>query len=156
LNLAEGGLSGASPLLSLVTLVHFELIKAEIYARNGDEQAALVALNNVRIQNEARFGGNYEPITLADFGAGGIYNETSLLQEIYDEIYLNLMGQIEVYNFVRRVNYDELSPLLNPRAGASTIPQRFRYPQSELDSNENIPAPQPGLFAKTKVNGGNN
>lgn len=155
LNLDDGGFFGPSAPFPLVTYAENELIRAEIHARNGDDQAALDALNNVRSYNQARFGGTYDDLVPADFAAGGDYADTSILQEVYDEMYLSLMGQIEVFNFARRVDYDELSPLLNPRAGANTIPQRFRYPQSELDANQNIPTPQPNLFAPTKANGGN-
>ena len=156
LNLADGGFFGASAPFPLITYAENELIRAEIYARNGNnDQAALDALNNVRAYNQARFGGTYADLVLADFQPGGAYANTTILQEVYDETYLSLMGQIEVYNFVRRVDYDALSPLLNPRSGASTIPQRYRYPQSELDANENIPSPQPNLFDPTRVNGGN-
>ncbi|MGD8426271.1 MAG: SusD/RagB family nutrient-binding outer membrane lipoprotein [Balneolaceae bacterium] len=153
-NLSDGGFFGASAPFPLVTYAENELIRAEILARNGDEPGALEALNNVRSYNQSRFGGTYDALVPADFQGGGAYASTTVLQEVYDEEYLSLMGQIEVFNFVRRVGYDSLSPLLNPRSGASTIPQRFRYPQSELDANENIPSPQPGLFAKTEVNGG--
>lgn len=154
LNLSDTGFFGASAPFPLVTYAENELIRAEILARNGDENGALDALNNVRAYNQNRFGGTYDALVASDFQAGGAYANTTVLQEIYDEEYLSLMGQIEVFNFVRRVGYDALSPLLNPRSGASTIPQRFRYPQSELDANENIPTPQPNLFAKTAANGG--
>jgi len=154
LNTNDGGFFGASAPFPLVTYAENELIKAEILARNGDQAGALDALNNVRAYNQSRFGGTYDALVASDFQAGGAYANTTVLQEIYDEEYLSLMGQIEVFNFVRRVAYDSLSPLLNPRSGASTIPQRYRYPQSELDANENIPSPQPGLFTKTQANGG--
>jgi len=153
LNLSNNGFFGASAPFPLVTYAENELIRAEILARNGNENDALTALNNVRAYNQSRFGGTYDALSASDFQAGGIYENTTVLQEVYDEEYLSLMGQIEAFNFVRRVSYDTLSPLLNPRAGSSTIPQRFRYPQSELDANENIPSPQPGLFTKTEVNG---
>jgi len=35
--------------------------------------------------------------------------------------------------------------------GASNFPQRYLYPQSELDTNPNIPASLPDFFAPTAL-----
>jgi hypothetical protein len=37
--------------------------------------------------------------------------------------------------------------------GASDFPQRFLYPQSEVDTNENVPSPLPEFFSTTELLG---
>ena len=55
-------------------------------------------------------------------------------------------------NFLRRTrNFIGVPNKPTGSTGASDFPQRFLYPQSELDANENIPSPLPEFFAPTAV-----
>jgi len=156
LNYEEGAMWGATTSFPLVTAVENYLISAEATLRAGnDMQAALAALNEARELLAQQFpGGRYEPYVLADFEAGGIAARPgasameALLYEIVEEKYVSLVGQIEVYNDLRRT--DNLLEI--PPVSGSDIPQRFLIPQVEIDANSNTPSPVPGLMVKTPVN----
>ncbi|MCB0563244.1 MAG: SusD/RagB family nutrient-binding outer membrane lipoprotein [Phaeodactylibacter sp.] len=150
------GMWAATASFPLVTVIENELIMAEAEWRgNSDPDAALTHLNNVRAMLAAQFpAGKYEPYTLADFDNGGIASRPglsrndALLYEIMEEKYVSLMGQMEVFNDVRRT--DNLLEL--PPTSGSQLPQRFLYPQEEIDANVNTPNPIPDLFEKTPIN----
>jgi hypothetical protein len=100
----------------------------------------------------------YEEYVAADFQSGGIENpsalsqEDALLKEILEERYVTLFGQIEVFNDTRRTsNEDNVKVQVPPNTG-SLLPQRFLYPQSEIDRNSSTPSPIPDFFSKTQVN----
>lgn len=132
----------------LVTYRENMLIIAETQAKLGNKKKALDALNKVRQYNENTYGGIYEDLELKDFQPGGLYENTTILREIYDEAYLAYIGRIKGFNLVRRVNY----PLDPTKASAETIPQRFLYSAQEINANPNVPDPIPGLFTATPIN----
>lgn len=139
----------------LMTAVETKLIIAECHARLGRSGDALVALNNVRVLNTARFGSQYAAYDVTDFGPNGIVSPTlsqdaALLKEILTEKYLSLVGQIETFNDLRRT--DNLVGVPKKSDTAPSIPQRFLIAQSEVNTNVNTPKPIPGLFVKTPVN----
>ena len=68
-----------------------------------------------------------------------------------EERYVTFFGQIEGFNDVRRTRKEEVGIKLQPNTG-SLLPERFLYPQSEIDSNPNTPSPLPGFFEPTEVN----
>lgn len=78
--------------------------------------------------------------------------DQALLKEILEERYVSFFGQIEGYNDMRRTQNETLVrvPVL-PNTG-TLLPQRFLYPQSEIDRNSSTPSPIPGLFVRTPVN----
>ncbi len=84
--------------------------------------------------------------------ASSLTADQALLREILEERYVSFFGQIEGFNDMRRTQTETLVkvPVL-PNAGAQ-LPQRFLYPQSEVDRNTATPSPIPGLFVKTPVN----
>ncbi len=101
---------------------------------------------------------NYEAFTTEDFANGGIENpdglsaDEALLREILEERYITLFGQIEGFNDMRRtLNEVNTRVKVNPNVG-NQLPQRFLYPQSELNRNANTPSPIPGLFELTPIN----
>lgn len=151
----DGMWSATSP-FPLVTAIENQLILAEAKWRgNNDPDAALTHLNNARAILAAQFpAGKYEAYTLADFDTGGIAarqglsRNDALLYEILEEKYVSLMGQMEVFNDVRRTD----NFLALPATSGSQLPQRFLYPQSELDANVNAPDPIPGVFEETPIN----
>ncbi|TYZ08634.1 SusD/RagB family nutrient-binding outer membrane lipoprotein [Hymenobacter lutimineralis] len=138
------GFSAPDAAYPLVTYSENQLILAEAYARKGQSDLALTALNNHRATLEAMFDGTYAAYEAADIPAGG------LLKEILTERYVTFIGQIEAFNDVRRT--DNALGLPIKGNGATSIPQRFLYPQSEVNTNTNTPSPLPGLFVPTPVN----
>ena len=98
--------------------------------------------------------GTYEAYVAADFESGGIANQPgatameSLLHEIVEEKYVSLVGQIEVFNDIRRTE----NLLEIPSTNGSEIPNRFLIPQVEINANANTPNPIPDLTEKTPVN----
>lgn len=82
----------------------------------------------------------------------GLTPDRALLKEILEERYVTFFGQIEGFNDVRRT-YDEtdIRVPVQPNTGTN-FPQRFLYPQSEIDRNTSTPNPIPGIFIKTPVN----
>lgn len=135
----------------LVTFMENQMIIAEVEAGQGNDQNAIDALNDTRDYLDNKFGtDNYDDLLLTDFQAGGAYAGISLDQHVRNWTYLGLIGQIEGFNFVRRIDYnvDGLTP-----AQGNQFPQRFIYPQDERNTNpDNVPSPAPGTFDATPVN----
>ncbi len=78
--------------------------------------------------------------------------DQALLREILEERYVSFFGQIEGFNDMRRTQNETLVRVpVVPNTGAQ-LPQRFLYPQSEIDRNSSTPSPIPGLFVRTPVN----
>ncbi len=161
---SEDGFFGGATSFPLVTFEENELIKAEANIRNDNFSDALSALNNFRSYMDA--GGyigqyyidsleiKYEPYEEADFEALGIENQgetksEALLKEIVQERYITLIGQIEQFNDIRRTkNLIGIVPVMG-----ISLPQRFFYPQSEINTNRNTPKQNPAdLFVPTAVN----
>ena len=99
----------------------------------------------------------YDPYIQGDFEPSGIENsdnitkEDALLREILEERYITFYAQIEGFNDVRRTRKENYGVQLTPNTGSS-LPERFLYPQSEIDTNPNTPSPIPGFFEPTRVN----
>jgi len=135
------------------------LLLAEAYARKGDFTNAVNYLNQARTYVNNIFGTTLSTnLTPADFGN----DQNQVLQAIYNETYLALMHQVEVFNFLRRIDFQiqYTDPATNqvvrltPKRGTQ-FPQRLYYPQSEISTNPNVPKQTTeDLYAKTRVNGG--
>jgi starch-binding outer membrane protein, SusD/RagB family len=156
LNYGATAMWAATAPFPLLTALETHLILAEAAWRaDGNVNEALEHLNDARAILAVRFpAGKYEPYVLADFEAGGMAarpGETAadaLLYEIVEEKYVCLVGQMEVFNDVRRTgNYLDLPPTTG-----NQLPARFLYPQVEIDANANTPSPIPGVFVPTPVN----
>ena len=96
----------------------------------------------------------------ADFSAGGIENnvlpniaqDRALLREILEERYVTFNGQIEGFNDLRRT-FKETDIRVNvPLNFGTQFPQRFIYPQFEIDINTSIPNPLPTIRDPTPIN----
>lgn len=147
------GFAAAEESYPLVTYLENQLIIAEAEARKSTtsgDQNAIDALNNTRnyLDNKLE-ANNYDALELTDFQAGGVYDGTSILEHTFNWTYLGLIGQIEGFNFLRRINFvvDGLTPVTG-----NAFPQRFVYPQNERNTNPNVPSPAPGLFDPTPAN----
>ncbi|EAY31202.1 hypothetical protein M23134_07614 [Microscilla marina ATCC 23134] len=147
INTTTSTIFGASASFPLVTYEENQLILAEANARQGNDAAALTALNNVRAALAAKYTtGTYTAYIATDIE---VATNAALLSEIIRERYCTLVGQIEVFNDVRRTNN---AIGLTPTTG-TTLPGRFIYPIVEDQSNSSTPTGL-GLFEKVKAFGG--
>lgn len=166
-----GGIDDANTPMKLVSYEENLLIWAECLLRvNNDPQAAIDKLNELRaylnsgaafnlINGDETF--NYEAYVLADFEAGGIENADNIatiravLREIIEERYITGYSTYMPFNDARRLlasDADVIVPFPLNNGTTSVNPQRFLYPQDEIDGNENIPNPIPDIFTPTPVN----
>lgn len=160
------GKFGSDSPMPMVTYGEMLLIIAEVDARTS-LSAGITSYNNYRALLDTGYSigisnsgyesetFNYEPYLSADFNPGGMENlnnisaTDALLREIYQERYIYFIGSFECYtDFGRTNNKAEIQ--LKP--GYSNSPQRFLYPQVEINSNPNTPKPIPPIHIKTPVN----
>jgi hypothetical protein len=150
----------------MVTYHENLLILAEAGFRSQGFATGLSALNVYRaylatggyLVNADPLAIKYEAYTAEDFANGGMENmdglnsDDALLREILEERYVSLFGQIEGFNDMRRtLTETTVRVKVSPNVG-SELPQRFLYPQTELDRNPSTPNPIPGFFVRTKIN----
>ncbi len=160
------GKFGSDSPMPLVTYGEMLLIIAEADTRTSFA-AGLTSYNNYRallntgysigIDNSgydsATF--SYLPYLATDFVLGGVENtsgsltsQNALLREIYQERYIYFMGSFESYtDFGRSKNIAEIQL----KTGLAGTPQRFLYPQVEINANPNTPSPIPSIVTKTPV-----
>lgn len=156
-NVVDGAFTASSK-GPMVTYFETQAILAEALARTGDAAGALVVLNNLRTYDATTYaGGRYSAYEAADFTAGGLLNQVAgqtadqaLLKEILTEKYLGMVGQIEPFNDLHRTG--NLIGIPKKTTSSADFPQRLLYPQSEVNTNPNVPQPLPGLFMKTPIN----
>ncbi len=165
---SEDGFFAANARFPIVTYQENLLIIAEANLKQAtpDPDMSLDALNTFRqyLGGESTTyiksgywgrGFQYDDYTLADFAAGGIANpgtlttQQALLTEVLEERYITFIGQTEQFNDVRRTkNFLGITPITGTK-----LPQRFLYPQSEINTNPNTPKLSSGdLFTETAVN----
>lgn len=170
LNFTLNGFFGQTTFFPLATFSENLLILAEADARINGFAAGLTRLNAYRAyMNTGAYinatyltTGNfrYDPYVAADFDAGGmenggaapLTNVRALLREIMEERYVNFIGQIEGFNDLRRTFKDNDIRVPVPLNFGTQFPQRFLYPQVEIDVNPSTPAPIPSLYDPTPVN----
>lgn len=98
----------------------------------------------------------YNPYVAADFATGGMENNSgptltdanALIREVLQERYIYFMGSYESFNDFGRTNNGGQIQL---KPGKSGTPQRFLYPQVEVNANPNTPSPIPSIITKTPV-----
>ena len=128
----------------IVTFAETQLILAEAtLLSGGSADDARAALNRVRASNAVQFpGDDLDELDDDDFDSGN-----DLLREILTEKYLTLIGNVEAFTDIRRTdNFIGVPP-----GTTQGIPQRFIYPQIELNANTSAPT-QTNLFNETPVN----
>jgi len=157
--------------MPLVTWGDMMLIQAEFEARTNGLSAGVTALNTYRSQLRTGYSiginddcldltgnpcaGMYADFDDADFEAGGIENETgdvdaihAFMRELYEERYVYFIGHYEAFTDIRRTdNIGEIQ-----LRDYSNSPQRFLYPQAEINSNTSVPSPIPNVDVKTAAN----
>ncbi|MCB0596109.1 MAG: SusD/RagB family nutrient-binding outer membrane lipoprotein [Lewinellaceae bacterium] len=164
-NTTDGFAAQTAP-APLVTFEENLLILAEAGFRTQGFNTGLGHLNEFRafmagggyLSNAVPAQLLYDPYGPEDFAAGGMENpdglsaDDALLREILEERYVTFFGQTEGFNDTRRTQKDTgVRVRVQPNTG-SELPQRFLYPQTEIDRNANVPSPIPGLFQPTDVN----
>ena len=122
----------------IVSFVETKLIEAEAAARTGGD--GLTPFNEVR----AYLASKYD----ASFPASNASGD-ALINQILEEKYCSMPGSIQVFNDTRRTKNVLGVPVKN--STAPSIPQRFLYPQIEINSNANFPG-LIDLFQPTPVN----
>ncbi|RZK47348.1 MAG: SusD/RagB family nutrient-binding outer membrane lipoprotein [Pedobacter sp.] len=148
-------------------LTHYEnqLIIAEAQARTGNNDEALTALNLVRYELATGYingktmavaGRKYDAYTRADFSPSGLANpngyvavQDALLYEIVSQRFIILLMQYEAFNDYRRLA--KALPVVQLPITLYTgnqRPERFIYPQDEINVNPNVPTPLPNQFVK--------
>ncbi len=156
LNTSSGGAYSATSPYPIVRASETHLLLAEAYTRLGQTGSAITELNNARRYNNNVFNDNSADYVASD---PAVNSSANLLQSIFDEEYLSLMHQVEVFNFARRINYqiqytDSTGTVikLTPSNGTQ-FPQRFFYPTNEITANPNTPVQSASdLFKATTVN----
>lgn len=170
LNFTVNGFFGQTTFFPLVSFAENLLILAEADTRINGFTAGLARLNTYRaymntgayINTTYLTTGNwrFDPYVAADFAAGGMENaatpalaqDRALLREIMEERYVTFIGQLEGYNDLRRVFKETDIRVPVPLNFGTQFPQRFIYPQFEIDINTAVPNPLPTIFDPTPVN----
>jgi len=140
LNAQPGGYFAVDASFPIVSFVETKLIEAECASRLGLDGLALAPFNEVRAHLATVWG--------ADFPAS-TSTGADLLYEITEEKYVSLPGSMQIFHDTRRNS--NLLDVPVDRADATTIPQRFLYPQVEIGANQNFPG-LVDLFARTPIN----
>jgi starch-binding outer membrane protein, SusD/RagB family len=166
-NTTDGAFTADAP-QPVITYYENQLIIAEAEARLGDNDAGLTALNTVRASladgyiNGKIFSAidrKYDAYALDDFVMGGLANpanlptvQTALLYEIISQRYIVLLMQYEAFNDFRRLA--SAMPVIQLPIQLYTgdkPPERFIYPQQEINTNPNVPQPIPDQFVKVTL-----
>ncbi|EDP72114.1 hypothetical protein FBALC1_13472 [Flavobacteriales bacterium ALC-1] len=139
-NVTDTGVFAETAPMNIISYEEVKLIEAEAANRTGDA-GDVTAFNELRGYLASQYGGSFPDTASASASA-------ALLMEIIEEKYITLIGDLQPYHDIRRT-----ANMLNvpPKTG-SVIPQRFIYPQVEIDANGNVPSPLPGLFDPTPIN----
>lgn len=170
LNFTVNGFFGQNTFFPLASFAENLLILAEAETRVNGFTAGLARLNTYRAyMNTGAYintlylttgNSRFDPYVAADFAAAGMENagtpalaqDRALLREILEERYVTFIGQIEGYNDYRRVFKETDVRVPIPLNFGTQFPQRFIYPQFEIDMNANIPSPLPTTFDPTPIN----
>jgi hypothetical protein len=143
LNTNNGGRFSQTSAMKIASYVENQLILAEAKYKTGDESGALQHLNNVRADLRVQYD---DADGFPDSDASG----ATLLKQILEEKYLVLIGELVTFHDLRRTrNFIGVPNKPTGSTGASDFPQRFLYPQEEVDANDNIPSPLPEFFDVT-------
>lgn len=136
------------------------LLIAEAYCRLDNLTDALTYLNNAIAYNDNTYGDATAAYAATD---PAVSSQAAMLQTIFNEEYMALFPEIEVFNFARRVDYQiiytsggntvQLKPTNGNPATQLNFPQRLLYPTAEITANPNTPKQGTGaLFTPTTVN----
>ncbi|PHI20639.1 hypothetical protein CEQ90_06165 [Lewinellaceae bacterium SD302] len=130
-NTSNSGFFAAAADYPLVSMPEMKLIIAECAARAGNLDQSVMALNEARGYWDTKFGtGNYLDYVSTDSAV----QPDQLLKTILLEKFVSVIGLPTLYDMARTNNL--IGSTLN---GGNELAQRFLYPQSEENGNENFP-----------------
>ncbi|MDO9038480.1 MAG: SusD/RagB family nutrient-binding outer membrane lipoprotein [Lutibacter sp.] len=138
LRTSSGGVFAVDASLPIISFVETKLIEAEAANRTGAD--ALTPFNAVRAELASVYTGSFPASTATG---------NALLLQILEEKYISLLGQTQIFHDVRRTNNAIGVPVKG--VGATKIPQRFLYAQTEINANKNFPG-LIDLYIATPVN----
>ena len=166
-NTTDGAFTANAP-HPILTYYENQLIMAEAQARLNVPDKSLTALNAVRAGLAGGYlngktlsvtGRKYDAYVPDDFGPAGLANptklatvQTALLYEIISQRYAFFLMQYEAFNDYRRLA--KAVPVVQlpiPLYTGTQKPQRFIYPQGEVNTNPNVPKPLPNQFTAVPV-----
>lgn len=146
LNVQEGGRFSQTSPMKLASYVENQLILAEAKFKTNDEAGARQHLNNVRADLRIQYGS--DETGFPDSTAEG----EVLLKQILEEKYITLIGELVTFHDLRRTrNFIGVPNKTTGSSGSNDFPQRFLLPQSEIDSNENVPSSLSEFFDPTEL-----
>lgn len=125
---------GASAPVYLLSYTELKFMEAELLARKGDNGAGTAYANAVNASFD-QAGVTGASNILAKYPYDGTKtNVSDRIKPIMMQKYVAMFGCPEAFSDYRRTGF----PGLTPKAGSS-IPHRFLYPDSEANSNKNMP-----------------
>jgi starch-binding outer membrane protein, SusD/RagB family len=139
LRTSSGGVFAVDASFPIISFVETKLIEAEAANRIPGADA-LTPFNAVRAELASVYVGSFPASTATG---------NALLLQILEEKFISLLGQTQVFHDIRRTNNAIGVPIKG--VGASKIPQRFLYAQTEINANKNFPG-LIDLYEPTPVN----
>ena len=145
-NTDDGGRYAPTASMPIATYYENQLILAEANL-GGNDAVARGHLNTVRTALAAQYGSDATGFP-ASTASGAV-----LRKEVLEEKYITLIGELVTYHDLRRNdNFIGVPNKLTGDKSATGYPQRFLYPQNEVDTNkENLPDPLPTFFQPTSL-----
>ena len=140
INTTEEGYFAVDASFPVVSWIETKLIEAEAEQRVNMGTAGEPAFTEVRNYLATAYGGVFPTSTSSG---------DQLLNEILEEKYVSLPGSLQVFHDARRTKNVLGIPIKKPNE--TLLPQRFLYPQTEINSNDNFPG-LIDLFTPTEVN----
>lgn len=130
LNTYPGGVFAADASFPIISWIETRLIEAEASLRTGTGDV-LTPFNKVRDHLNRTYGSGFPHSTSSG---------EKLLKEILEEKYISLIGSLQTFHDLRRTKNLLEIPFI-PRYGVENKnhPERFIYPQVEIDLNSNFP-----------------
>ena len=129
LNTNSEGKFGMTAPMTIASYHETQFILAESKFMQGDEVGARQNLNNVRSDLRVQYSSD------ASGFPDSVATGTDLHLQILEEKYITLMGELVTFHDLRRTRNAIGVPNKQGAVGASNFPQRYLYPQSELDTN---------------------
>ena len=148
LNTDDGGRYAATASMPIATYYENELILAE--ANLGtDDAGARGHLNKAREVLATQYGSDATGFPPSPSSVSG----ADLRKQVLEEKYITLIGELITYHDLRRTkNVIGVPNKLDDLPTVLGYPQRFLYPQNEVDTNkENLPVPLPTFFQATPI-----
>jgi hypothetical protein len=140
LNYNEGGYFAQDASYPIVDWFENQLILAECEARLGNDEKARDVFNEVRRELASIYKASFPEVAI-----GG----NTLIRVILEEKYITMIGSPQVFHDARRTNNILNLPIKN--SIAPKLPQRFLYPEVEINTNDSFPGVV-SLFTETAVN----